>query len=136
MVDSLFFFRKLKVNHNHVFIFVFFFVSEVSNQRMSVPVITKFDGRDYLNQAVIPSRFIYFMKIKNCDISMGQSAWQHSIGLVFKATWHYVARIPWKLLIPSRFISWVNSFSDISRKSILLPNMIGAESHLVKCTSH
>ena len=30
-----------------------------------------------------------------------------------------------KLVIPLHFISWVNSFSDISRKCIL-PNMIGA----------
>ena len=86
-------------------------------------LVRRLFGEIHQNQAVIPSRFIYFMKIKNCDISMGQSAWQHSIGLVFKATWHYVARIPWKLLIPSRFISWKNSFSNISRKCIL-PNMI------------
>ena len=41
-----------------------------------------------------------------------------------------------KLVILSRFISWVNSFSDISRKCIL-PNMIGAvtQSYSVKCTS-
>ena len=37
--------------------------------------------------------------------------------LMIKYTW-----IPCKLVIPSHFISWKNSFSDISRKCILPKN--------------
>ena len=44
------------------------------------------------------------------------------------AVWMGIQVLTWtrcKLVIPSRFISWKNSFSDINRKCIL-PNKIGA----------
>ena len=39
-----------------------------------------------------------------------------------RPTGEYISWIPCKLVIPSRFISWKNSFSDIGRKCILPKN--------------